>query len=199
MNRKALLAALAATAVAMAGPAIASATDSPELPSGVDQAYLADSDGNPENGSLTLVGTLSMTSGGTVTCNTDFTVDFFDDGTSTVSDWVLSNCVLVGAPSCNVAVFPTQFSWGNRFGYDTSSGTYKDYIDIVTDFSLGTGCPFTGTFSQQGVLSPTVSVASGTISYAFSSGSGSLTSPFGPATWSGTLTGSVGPGTQLVA
>jgi len=199
MSKKLLLTTLTAAALALAAPAMASATDVPDLPTNVDQAYLADVDGNPENGSFTLSGRLTMVNSVTISCDHHLTIDFFDDGTSAVDSFTLTNCVIFGFPGCTATWTATNLDWGDRFGYDTTAGAFKDYIDISTDVTIGSGCPVTGTFPWHGILSPTVSVTAGTITYTFSgSSSGSIISPIGQETWTGTLTGSVGADTQLI-
>jgi len=204
MRKKILAAALAAAAVAMVAPSMASATSIPDLPSGVHQAYLADANGDPENGNVTITGPLTLNGAATISCtNNDFDVDYFDDGTTAVNSFTASGCAVTGFPSCPVTVTPTNLPWGDRFGYDTSSSTYKDYVNVSIDVTLGApapACPTAGTIPETGILSPTISVSGMTLSAVFSgASSGSLSGPLGSANVSGTVTGTLPTSTtQLI-
>jgi len=201
MHKKILAAALAAAAVAMVAPSMASATSVPALPSGSVQAYLADSNGDPQNGNVTITGTLTLTGAASISCsNNDFDVDYFDDGTTAVNNFTASSCAVAGFPSCPVSVTPTSLPWGDRFGYDGS--VYKDHVNVSIDVTLGAAaptCPASGTIPETGILSPTVSISGSTLSAAFAgSASGTLSGPLGSADVLGTVTGSVPSGSQFV-
>jgi len=208
MRNKILLALLATTAVAMAAPAVATATlgtPIPDLPSGVDQAYLADSDGNPTSGSVTLTGQLNLVGVLTITCSTHLVMDYSDDGTTAVTSFTASNCWVAGVhtPRCEITIAAQNLDWGDRFGYSTSDSTFRDYINVHFDMTLANTppqlpCPVTGTFTHHGTLYPTLSISGSTLSATFGSGSGSVTSPLGTATVAGTLSGTLPSGTQLV-
>jgi len=200
MHKKILLGVLAAATLALAVPSMASATlgtPVPNLPSGVDQAYLADGLGNAENGTVTLTGNLNLVGAVTINCDNHVVIDYFDDGTTAVTDFTTSNC-MVAAPltdRCNATVTATNLDWGDRFGYNTSQGVYRDYVNVHFDVTLTNGaggpCPVTGTFSETGTLSPALSISGDVISANFDSGSGSVSSPLGTATVNGTLTGTL--------
>jgi len=203
MRKKILAAALAAAAVAMVAPSMASATSVPALPSGVDQAYLADSNGDPQNGNVTITGPLTLTGAASISCtNNDFDVDYFDDGTTAVNSFSASGCTVAGFPSCPVSVTPTSLPWGDRFGYDTSSSQYKDYVNVSIDVTLGAAaptCPASGTIPETGVLSPHLTITGTTLSATFTgSASGSLTGPLGSADVSGTVSGTLPSGSQFI-
>jgi len=202
MYKKTLLVLVAAATCALAMPSIASATAIPNLPADVDQAYIADGDGNPESGTFTLQGTLTVnrSTGLTWGCSYDTTVDFSDDGTTAVTAFSATGCS-TNVPGCTLTTSATGLSWGDRFGYDTTSGLFRDYINVATDATLGSGCPFSGTFAQSGLLSPTIAISGGVLTATFGPGSGFVTGPLGIETYSGTLTSTsgIGPDTGLVA
>jgi len=196
-----LLATLAVAACTLAAPAVAAATTVPSLPSGIDQAYIADGDGNPESGTMTLTGQVQRSTGGvTITCNHHAEIDFDDDGTTAVTSFSTSGCTS-NVPTCSVSVFTTNLNWGNRFGYDPVAGTFHDYINVSASVTLsGPACPVPGTFPSSGTLFPVIDITSGVLTMAFSASTGTLTNSVGPETWIGTLTSSSGIGadTQLV-
>jgi len=206
MSNKILLAALAATFIAMTAPAMASAsTPVPDLPSGVHQAYLADSDGNPTEGTVTLTGSLNTVGALTKTCDIHAVIDYYEDGTTAVTSFTATNCVIQGAlgSRCTVATTPTNLSWGDRFGFNTSDGKFRDYVNVDVDTELTQvpgqpPCPVTGTFTFHGTLSPEISISGSVLSMTFGSGSGSVTSVIGTQTWNGTLSGTVPSGSQLI-
>jgi len=203
MFRKMLVAGLVVTAAIVMVPSIASATSVPALPGGVHQAYIADVNGDPQNGSLTITGPLTTTGAFSMSCtNHDEVVDYFDDGTAAVSSYSVTGCTVAGFPSCPITITPTGLPWGASFGHDTSSGTYKLYVNVSLDFTLGAAapaCPAFGTIPETGTLSPTVSITSPTLSMAFAgSTSGTLSGPLGSMDWSGTITGAVPSGSQFV-
>jgi len=203
MGKKILVVALAVAAVAMVAPSPASATSVPSLPSGVDQAYLADSNGDPQNGNVNLHGLLTLTGAATISCSVDtFSLDYFDDGTGAVNAFTTSGCSIAGFPNCPIVVAATSLPWGARFGYDTSSSSYKLYANLSIDviFSAAApACPVAGTVPETGVLSPTANISGTALTAAFSgSASGSLSGPLGSADYSGILTGTVPSGSQLI-
>lgn len=203
MRKELLTAVLCVATVAAVAPSLASATSIPALPSGVDQAYLADANGDPQNGSYTLTGPLTFTGAASTSCtNTAFDVDYFDDGTTAITGFSASGCALPGFPSCPFSITPTGLPWGDRFGHDTSSSTYKDYINVSFDFNYGAAapaCPVSGVIPETGLLSPTVSVSGSALSAMFSgSASGAISGPAGSMDLSGTITGAVPSGSQFV-
>jgi len=199
MSKKLLLAMLTAAAVAMAAPTMASATDVPDLPSGVDQAYLADGNGDPQNGTLDLTGQLVLSGALTVTCDYDVSIDYFDDGTTAVTQFDASNCV-ASLPTCAVSVSATDLDWGDRFGFNTDTDEYEDHINVAFNVTLSGGsCPVSGTFTHHGRWWPKIRITGLLIELVWTFGSsGSVTSAFGTATTSGTLTGAIPSGYQLI-
>jgi len=205
MYRKLLLPTLAVVALVMIVPSIATATAVPDLPSNAHQAYIADGGGNPEGGTFTLSGAISINGAHTLSCSsTDMTIDFFDDGTSAVTGYSATSCVIAGFPSCTVTTSATSLGWGDRFGYDTSVGAFRDYINVSFDITFSQGlptCPYpAGTYPKTGTLSPTISISGGVLTATFGSGSGGLSGPLGTETWGGSLssTSGIGSDTQLV-
>jgi len=205
MHAKILTATLAAAAMGLAIPAMASATAVPNLPLSADQAYIADSGGFPENGTVTVTGTISMNGAVTLGCQISATIDYFDDGTTAVTAFTATPCMVYGAAftsNCALVVNPTSLDWGDRFGYDTDDSTFRDYINVSLDTIITDGptppCPIKGTFGKTGILSPTLSVSGNVLSMTFGSGSGNLTGPTGSETWSGTLSGTLPSGSNLV-
>jgi len=199
MYRKFLLATLTAAALALTAPAMASATDVPDLPTGVDQAYLADGNGDPQNGTLDLTGQLVLSGALTVTCDYDVSIDYFDDGTTAVTQFAASNCAVTSFPSCVVSITATNLDWGDRFGFNTSTDEYEDHINVAFNVTLGAGCPVSGTFAHHGRWWPKLRITGFFIELVWTfGGSGSVTSPLGTATTSGTLTGSIPSGYQLI-
>jgi len=203
MYKTILLAALTVATLCLAAPTVASASTAvPNLPTGVDQAYIADGDGNPESGTFTLQGPLNINSstGLVISCANHATVTFADDGTTAITAYNPTGCT-TNIPGCTASTTATNLNWGDRFGYNTSSGTFKDYINLSYSMTFGAGCPFSGTFIETGLLSPTIAITGGTLTATFSGGaSGSVSGPTGSKTWSGTLTSTSGIGsdTQLV-
>jgi len=202
MHKKSLLILMTAVAVAAAAPAVATATTFvPDLPSDVDQAYIADADGNPENGYIPMGGYLSLNSstGLVISCATSTNMWFYDDGTTWIPYFDTFQCN-TNVPGCYATIEQHLGSWGDRLGYDTFSSSYKDYINVSIDVTLhAPGCPVSGTFNETGVLSPTITVSGGYAYLTFSgSSSGSVSGPIGSATFSGTIFGSTGSGTQLI-
>jgi len=132
-------------------------------------------------------------------------MDYFDDGTTAITGFSASNCMVMGSFTgrCAATIVATNLSWGDRFGFDTNSGNYRDYINVDLDLTLTqisppTLCPIVGTFTEHGTLSPQLEISGNTLSATFGSGSGSVTSPLGTATVTGALTGTLPSGTQLV-
>ena len=202
MYKKPLLVVLAAVACALTAPTIASATAIPDLPTGVHQAYIADADGTPESGSITLAGplTLNSSTGLVVSCANTMALTFADDGTTAITAYNPTGCT-TNVPGCTASTTATNLNWGDRFGYDTSSGTFRDYINLSLNVTFGAGCPVSGTFSLTGQMSPVITISGGVLAATFSgAASGSVTGPTGSQTWSGTLssTSGIGSGTQLI-
>jgi len=203
MCKKILAAVLMTAAAAMFAPSMAGATSVPSLPSGVHQAFLADSNGDPQSGSSTFTGPLTTTGSTSISCsNNAFGLDYFDDATTAITSFTASSCSVSGFPSCPVTFAPTGLPWGGRLGYDTGTGTYKNYVNVFFDLTLGAAapaCPFAGTVPYTGVFSPTMSISGSTLSAPFSgSASGTLTGPLGSFDWIGTITASVPSGSQFV-
>jgi len=207
MHKKIMVAFAAAVAAAAFVPAVASAATSvPDLPTNltlpVHQAYLADDEGNPEHATVNVEGplTLNSSTGLVIGCANTATVTINDDGTSEVTAFVPAGCT-TNVPGCTASIAATNLNWGDRLGYDTNSSSFKDYINVAFNVTLGAGCPVSGTFTETGILSPTVAVSGGVLTATFSgAASGSVTGPIGSATVSGTLTSTSGvsAGTQLI-
>jgi len=207
MRTATLLATLAATTLWLAAPPLASArTPIPDLPSGVDQAYFADSLGSPENGTVTLSGALNLVGAITITCDTDVSIDYFDDGTTAVTAFAASSCMVFEpllTDRCTITTTATNLSWGDRFGYSTSESVFRDYINVSIDVTFANGpsgpCPVTGTFPETGTLSPMISISGDVLNMTFGAGSGTVSGPLGSANWQGTLTGTLPTSdTQLI-
>jgi len=211
MHKKILLGVLAAAALAMAAPSMASATTTlgtaiPALGANDDQAYIADGDGNPEDANITASGTLNLVGGVTIVCSNNIQVTVNSDGTATVGTFTPSGCTVTGFPSCSVAIDAENLDWGGRLVYDTGSSpnTYKLRVNVafnVTFLSPTPNCPVTGTFTESGTLSPDIAVSGGSLTATFTNpGSGTVSSPLGSAGVTGTLTstGGVGSDTQLI-
>jgi len=208
MLRKHLLILMTMAAVAAAAPAAATATTFvPDLPTGlplpVHQAYIADGDGNPENGHIDLLGYVSLNSstGLVITCLMDVSMHFYDDGTTWIPFFDGSQCS-TNVPGCYGTIEQSLGSWGDRFGYDTNSSSFKDYINVALDVTLHyPGCPVSGTFTETGLLSPGFSVSGGFAHMSFGgASSGTISGPIGSANLSGTLISASGVGsdTQLI-
>jgi len=205
MYKKALLAMAAAAALVIAAPALATATAVPNLPTGVDQAYLADGDSNPEHATITLSGALVVVGAVTITCDNDFSITANDDGTAAVTAFTPRNCTMAGFPNCFLDITAENLDWGARLGYNTNEtpNRYRLYLSItlIYNFTSPTpNCPVTGSFTSSGLLSPAIDITSGSLTATFGSGSGSTSSPLGTATLFGTLTSTSGVGadTQLI-
>ena len=202
--RSILLAALAISSVAFALPAVASAgTSDPGLATGDDQAYLADSNGDPQNGSATTSGALTLTGAATISCSSvSNDSDYSDDGSGVVNSYSTSGCAVAGFPSCPVTVAPTNLGWFKRF-VRAATSIFRVRINISISITFGAGtptCPVpAGTYPLAGILSPAVSISGTTLTESFGTGSGSLSGPLGTATVDGTLTGAVPSGSQFVA
>ena len=204
MLKKHLLILMTMVAVAAASPAAATATTAvPDLPAGVHQAYIADGDGIPEFGQTALLGfmTMSMSIGLNITCAMDMRMEFYDDGTTWIPSFDAYQCTTT-VPGCTATIKQGLGSWGDRFGYDTSSGSFKDYINVALDVTLHyPGCPVSGTFTETGLLSPTFSMSGGSATLTFDgSSSGTVSSALGTASFNGSLLSAwgIGSGTQLV-
>jgi len=203
MHKKILLGVLAAAALAMAAPTMASATTYPGLPSGTSQGYLADSGGNPIHSTVTLDGTLNLVGGVTITCSNAVTATINDDGTVDVTAFNTSGCT-VSAPfgTCPVTVTSENIPYGGRIVWDGTD--YKLHVDVsfnVNFLAAPPTCPVQGSFTDHGTLSPTISISGSVLTATFSgSSSGSLTSPLGSAVVNGPLTSTTGisSGDQLV-
>jgi len=202
MLKRHLLIVMTIVTVAAVAPAAATANSIPNLPFGVHQAYIADASGNPENTNLLLTGSVSVNSvtGLIITCSSAaISMEVNDDGTTWIHAFFAQNCT-TNVPGCSARVEQSFGSWGDRFGFDTSSSSFKDYINVDVNITLySPGCPVGGTFTESGVLSPSISISGGSVTATFSGGSsGSITGPIGSATFSGTFTGIAGSGTQLI-
>ena len=206
MRKHILLAALVAAAVALTAPATASAatgTPAPDLPAGVHPACIANADGECEHATIMLSGRLDTqsSSGVNISCTNDMTITFYADGTSDVTAFNPGTPCTTNIPGCQVHTAATNLDWGDRLGYDTSDGTYRDYINADIDATFTPGCPIVGTFTQSGLLKPEVTIVGGVMHVAFNgASSGILTSPLGTQTVTGSLTSTSGVGsdTQLI-
>ena len=202
MLKKTLLG-VAVAVVALAIPAMAHATDVPTLPSGVDPAHLADLDGNPVSAQATLTGSLRTQGAVGIVCDHHAVIDFYSDGTSAVTSFTTSNCVVQGAAGavCSVTFTATDLSWGDRLGFDTRAGinVFRDYINVSHDFTFsGASCPVAGTYVESGTLYPEIEITGGdTITAHFWDNSGpevptgTLSGPIGSRTIEGTLSGTL--------
>jgi len=200
MSKKILFMTLAAAVLAVAASSAAGATTIPDLPDNVDQAYIADGDGIPEDGTVTLSGWMNTTSAVAMSCYMHATIDFSDDGTTSVTGFSGTDCTVGGFPTCSPTTTATGLGWGDRFGYDTGAELFRDYINVQLDITYGTGCPWSGTYTKTGILSPEIGIFGSTLVASFGAGSGRLTSILGNESWSGSLWSSSGIGadTQLV-
>jgi len=207
MRKKILVAFATAVVAAAVAPAMASAsTLVPAVPTGDDQAYLADSGGNPTSGTAHVSGPLTLNGAASVDCSTNnFTVGLNSDGTGQVTAFSASGCSVTGFPNCTVSVTPTDLNWGARLVWNNPSGPFRLYVNAKfhVNFAQGTPtCPApAGTYDDTGLLSPEVSFSGSTLSASFGAGSGSVTGPLGTATVGGTVTGSLtspSTGTQFV-
>jgi len=207
MLRKILIAFAIPVVASAVVPSMASASTAvPTLPSGVYQAYQADSGGNPVDGTVDVSGPLSLNGWATSDCSTvTLGVTLNDDGTGEVTGFTASSCSVTGFPNCTVATTPTDLPWGVRLGYNDPSGPFRLYVNLKyhVNFAQGTpDCPApAGTYGDTGVLSPAVSFSGSTLSATFGAGSGSITGPLGTMTVGGTLSGGVtspGTGSQFV-
>jgi len=197
MRKKILVAFATAVVAAAVAPAMASAsTLVPAVPTGDNQAYLADSGGNPTSGTVHVSGALSLNGAASVDCSSnDFTVDLNNDGTGQVTAFTAAGCSVTGFPNCTVSVTPTNLNWGARLVYNTPSGPYRLYVNAKFHITFAQGTPScpapAGTYDDTGLLSPAVSFSGSTLSATFGAGSGSVSGPLGTATVGGTVTGSV--------
>ena len=97
MLKKTLLGVMAVAAMALAVPAMAQAsTPVPDLPSGVDPAHLADSENNPVSSHATVSGQLTLSGGLNILCDNHVTISINADGTSSVTTFDVTNCVVEG-------------------------------------------------------------------------------------------------------
>jgi len=207
MLKKTLLGVMAVAAMALAIPSMAQATDTgtpiPTLPTGVDNAHIADLDGNPVNADVTLTGSLRLTGAVAIVCDNHVVIDIHDDGTSDVTSFTVTNCIVQGAAGavCSAAIGGTNLPWGDKLGFDTRAGinVFRDYVNVSFDLTLsGANCPITGTFSETGTLFPEVEITGGdTITAHFWDNSGpevstgTVSGPLGSATVEGTLSGTL--------
>ena len=201
--QKLIAAVFVAAALTMIVPSVAGATSTPSLPSGVDQAYLADSAGNPQNGTVELTGALTYNGAATITCTANvFDVDYDDAGLAAITSYAAGGCSVAGFPNCPVDVTPVNLPWGAAFGHDTSTGDDRLYINVSLNTTFTAGVPTcpapAGTYSANGVISPRVFISGTTITVSFGAGSGSITGPLGPATLGGGNGGTVPSGSQIV-
>jgi len=199
MYKKLLLAVLAAAALALVAPSMASAatgTPAPNLPPGIDPACIGDGTGECEHATIDFAGQLTTTSsaGIDITCQVTATITFHTDGTTDVTAFNFGTPCTTNLPGCFVHHIATNLDWGNRLGYSTSDGKYRDYINANISVIFTSGCPIVGTFSTTGTLSPTVDVSGGSASLTFGTGSGFLSGPLGNVTFDGTLTSTDGVG-----
>jgi len=203
MLRKTLLGALAVVAMTLAIPSMAQATlgtPVPTLPSGVDPAHIADLDGNPVSAHATLSGSLTISSAVLVVCDYHVVIDFNSDGTSAVTSFTASNCVVQGAAGaiCSVMYTATDLAWGDRLGFDTYVGTFRDYISVSQDMTIsGPNCPISGIWTETASLFPEISVSGSSITAHFWDNSGpeistgTIVGPLGTRTIEGTLSGTL--------
>jgi len=209
MSKTLLLAVLAVAALVVLAPAAASATTTlgtavPNLPSNVHQAYIADGNGDPEDADITLAGPLTVNGAATVSCTSNsMQVTANADGTATVGSLAATGCSVAGFPNCSVDISPENLDWGARLGYDTSSSTYRLYLNTTLIYNFTNtlpNCPVFGAFTSIGSLSPAISISSGVLTAAFGTGSGSTSGPLGTATIGGSIysVSGVGSDTQLV-
>jgi len=198
MSTKSILTLTIAAAIVLALPSAASATTFPSLPSGASQAYLADANGDPQNGSFTSTGALTLTGAVTVSCSsTSWDTSYYDDGTGEVTDFSASGCATVGFPSCSTGVTPTDVTWPTRFYWEGTS--FRSYKLVDFHVSISGSCPLpAGTYTYSGALSPEVSISGTTHTTTFDSGSGSVPGPFSSVTLDATLIGTVPAGSQYV-
>lgn len=197
MLKKTLLGVMAVAAMALAVPAMAQAsTPVPSLPSGVDPAHIADSLGNPVSSHATVSGRLTLGGALTIHCDNHVSININADGTSEVTTFDVTNCVATGV-NCPVTITGTNLNWGDRLGFDTTNGVFRDYVNVSFNLTLGPPCPIQGTFPEAGTLFPEVSISGMTITAAFHNGAGSdpqtgvVSGPLGSATVDGTLSGTI--------
>jgi len=189
--------------VAMGLPAVASATTSdPGLGSGDTQAYLADSNGDPQNGSFTTSGALTITGAVSISCSSvSADTDYFDDGTGEGTSFSASGCAVAGFPSCSVAVVGTNLGWFKRIVRTIGALFRKRYFAALhIFFNVGAPtCPApAGAYTSTGILTPAVSISGTTLTETYGTGSGSMSGPLGSFTVDGTLSGTVPSGSQFV-
>ena len=197
MSAKPYLSLVIAAAIVLMLPSAASASY-PPVPSGGTQAYLADANGDPQNGSFTSTGALTLTGAVTVSCSSSsWDTSYYDDGTGDVTAMSASGCATVGFPSCTTGVTPTDVSWPTRFYWEGTS--FRSYKLVDFHVSISGSCPLAGgTYTYSGALSPEVSISGTTHTTTFDSGSGSVPGPFSSVTLDATLTGTVPAGSQYV-
>jgi len=204
MYKRILLAVLAAATLVLVAPGMANAatgTPAPNLPAGIDPACIGDGNGDCEEATIDFAGQLTTTSssGIDITCQVTATITFHPNGTSDVTAFNFGTPCTTNLPGCFVHHIATNLDWGDRLGYSTSDGKYRDYINANISVIFTSGCPIVGTFSTTGVLSPTFDISGGVGTLNFGTGSGSLSGPLGNVTFDGTLTstGGVGDDTEL--
>jgi len=192
---RSLVVALTAAALVLAAPTVASAaTAVPSLPSGADQAFLADGDGNPIHSTSTLSGSFNKTygSGLVLTCSGTATITTKDDGTSSTTAFnATTGTCSTNVPTCIAHIAGSNLDWGSIQAFISS--VYRWYTNVDYSVQLTSGCPVVGTFSETGTLSPTIAVASGVLTETYSgASSGTVTGPLGSSSLSGTLTSTSG-------
>jgi len=196
------LVAVLAGAVLMIGftPALAQADSAvPSLPSGYDQAYVADGDGNPTSDSVELGGgSFTLTGGLTITCtSTSISFEFADDGTGSKL-FSISGCSVAGFPAWSVSIAAPSvgYRFGARFARD-SVGIYVVF-NASLSMTFGSGGPIpAGTYPASGQLTGTLSL-SGWPSTMTTTLSGTLTGPLGSMSAGGTFSGSFPSLRQLI-
>jgi len=199
MSARCFLTLMIVATILVALPSTASATSFPSLPSGGTQAYLADANGDPQNGSYTSTGSLTITGAVSIACNTSWDTDYFDDGTAEVTAFTASSCAMAGFPSCTTSVTPTNQPWRTRVYWD--GARFRSYKLIEYHVFVMGSCPVpSGAYTSSGAVSPEVSISGTTHTTTFGSGSGSgsVSGPLGSATIDGSLTGTVPSGSQYV-
>lgn len=201
LKSKVALAAVIAVGAAAAPTVASAATPVPPLQTGDTQAYASLTAGGARITSpisRTLRGSLRLNGAGgfAVTCSTStFTITINPDGTTAVTAASFAGCS-TNVAGCNASAVANNLSWGDRLVLN--GGVYRDRINVQFTNTLSGTCPApAGSYTYTGLLSPTLT--GGTpASATFDASSGSVTSPLGSATVSGTLTGTAGQATYFV-
>ena len=203
MRTKIIVAALAAMFTTAVAPSLAWATATPPLTSGASQAFVADSGGTPQGGSVSLAGPFTRTGAASVICTGNaFQVDYVTAGTASITSFVASGCTVTGFPGCPITTTSTSLPWGARLQWTSTTG-YTLHVNTSFTIAFGAGTPTcpapAGAYPYTGLFQPMLSIGSGVLSATFDAGSGSASGPLGSLTADGTIAGSLpANSTQLV-